>query len=305
MQAIKHPPFAITTTLSIILILLLPGCGPHKKQPSPKAKKQTWGLFTPSTTYRQKKETIQQKQAIKKKMREELPSRLKDMNEQELKKARAYSLELGYIDMAVKYITRLIIVTQDQALRKKLRLELADIFFERGEFEKAGKLYSQFLEYYPGSEQREYVEYKAILCRFYDTLQSDRDQTKTRETLALTQRYLNKTDVYSQYVQDVQDIQHKSYIKLVESEIDIFHFNLRRKHYKSAEIHLRYIKDHYLSQVQEFEPDILKLEIELAQGQGDMQHAQQKQIELATRFGKQSTITLAQTKQTTDHVTRF
>lgn len=312
---LKSKHFLCTSLLSIAL-LFLPSCQPLKnnvytlkntnKQPVLAHKQvQKPTISSPSVkTYKEQKELIKQKQKIKNKIHSELPRHIKDMNREELIKGREYCIELGYMDLAIKYLERLIIVTENVNELKKYRIELADYYFEAGEFEKAGKLYAQYLEYYPGSIQREYVEYKIILCRFYATLQSDRDQSKTKETLILTQNYLEKSDIYTTYIQDVQQIQHASYIKLVEAETEIVQFYLRRNKYKAAENRLAHIKNDYLRYAQEYEPNILKLEIQLAEAQGHTGIANQKQTELATRFPENIPLTMAMNTKN-KHVSRF
>ncbi len=302
MPKVKYISF---TSILVCLLILLPACNPSRKQHIflEKKPKKTWSLFGTDQSYKKQKELIKKNKKVKKEIRK-LPSRIKNMNKEELEKGKNYNIELGYSDLAIKHLERLIVITENTSKLKKYRLELADLYFEIGEFEKAGRLYTQYLDYYPGSEQREYVEYKEILCRFYMTLHVDRDQTKTKETLALTQQYLEKTDIYTSYVQDVQQIQHASYIKLVESETDIIQFYLRRNKYKAAETRLAYIKNNYLNHIQELKPDILKLEIELANAQGHIHIAEEKRTELATRFPNNNTLQLTKNNKT-DHVTTF
>jgi outer membrane protein assembly factor BamD (BamD/ComL family) len=138
------------------------------------------------------------------------------------------------------------------------------------------------------------------------TLNTDRDQTKTKETIALARDYLEKEDLYTTYAQDVQQIQHASYVKLIECDKEVIAFYLRRNKHKAAENRLAHIKDNYLKYAQEFEPDILKLEIQVADAQGYTGLAEQKRTELATRFSEREKTQLAHNSQTkTDHVARF
>lgn len=284
----------------IFLLIFLPSCKTSNK-PLYVSKMQKPSAH--NQTYKEEKESIKKKQKLKKQMYAELPRHIKDMNKDELIKAKDYCLEIGYTDLAIKQLERLVIVMEDIHELKKYRLELADSYFQTGEFEKAGKLYSQYLEYYPGSDQREYVEYKAILCRFYTTLQSDRDQTKTKETLTLIQKYLEKADFYTTHIQDVQQIQDEIYAKLIESEMEIIQFYMRRNKYKAAETRLVHIKNNFLNYAQKYEPDILKVEVQLADAQGHTNIAQQKKIELAAHDTKPNIQLTMNAK--TDYVSRF
>lgn len=174
--------------------------------------------------------------------------------------ARTYFDELGYHDRAAKCYERMLTLSKDPIQLNMLRLELADRFFEADDFQKASKLYLGFLEFYPGSDKREYVEYKAILAHFYITLSDDRDQTETKTTLALTQDFLEHESIYKNYTEDVKDIQRQCYEKLANSEMSICAFHLRHGNTKGAEKRLAYINNHLRRHVPTLEPEILALE---------------------------------------------
>lgn len=294
----------LSSVVLIVVLFCLSAChNPPQYQPRVPTKK-SYTAPQPADKGQTYKETSKKRGVVKKKIKQELPSRIKDMNTEELVKAKEYNISLGYLDLAIKNLERLIILVDDALALKEYRLELADLYFELGEFEKSGKLYAQYIEHYPGSTQREYVEYKTILCHFYNTLTMDRDQTNTKETIALTSNYLEKRDIFPSFVTDVEQIQHASYLKLAQSEAEVVQFYARRHKFKAAENRLAYIKNNYLPHVQEFEPELLNLEIQLADAQGYKQIAESKRIELAVRFPAENTVQIAH-KAGTDYVTKF
>ncbi len=240
------------STYTFLFILLLAGCGTQNQK----------GLLSGwSESYRQNKEFVAKQREIRSRMRKELPSsNIKDLNYEQLAAARKYYDELGYPERAVKCYERMLVLSKDPIQLNTIRIEMADRFFETGDFHKASKLYLNFLQFYPGSDKREYVEYKAILSHFYITLSSDRDQTETKTTLALTQLFLEHASIYKEYVQDVKDIQRQCYEKLVGSEMNICAFHLRHGNTKGAEQRLAYINEHYRRHVPALENEILALE---------------------------------------------
>src|SRR6476661_7529824 len=121
---LKSKHFLRTILLGITLIFL-PACQPlknnvyalknTKKQPPLSTQKtQTPTISNTSTkTYKEHKELIKQKQKLKNQLHSELPNLIKDMSLEELVKGREYCLKLGYMDLAIKYLERLIIVTEN------------------------------------------------------------------------------------------------------------------------------------------------------------------------------------------------
>lgn len=272
-----------------MITLLLTGCGgSNKRKKAPRQRPNKTGVFSSWTdSYLKNKETVAQQKALRQKMRDELPTtKINDMTFDQLVIARKYYDELGQHDRAIKCYERLLTLSKDSLQLNSLRLELADRFFEEGNFEKAGKLYTGFLEFYPGSDKREYVEYKAILAHFYLTLSSDRDQTETKNTLALTQDFLAHKDIYTTYSQEVQNIQKQCYEKLTQSEMNICAFHVRHGNNKGAEQRLAYINKHLRRHAPELEHELLALETNVHTAVGlplpDVQNAlQQDNVVLA------------------------
>jgi outer membrane protein assembly factor BamD len=72
-------------------------------------------------------------------------------------------------------------------------LQIADIHFERGEFEEASSYYHDFVELHPNHAKVSYALYRNGLCSYNQMRASDRDQAPTREAVAqfkaLIERY--------------------------------------------------------------------------------------------------------------------
>lgn len=72
-------------------------------------------------------------------------------------------------------------------------LQIADIHFERGEFEEASSYYHDFVELHPNHAKVSYALYRNGLCSYNQMRASDRDQGPTREAVAqfkaLIERY--------------------------------------------------------------------------------------------------------------------
>jgi outer membrane protein assembly factor BamD len=72
-------------------------------------------------------------------------------------------------------------------------LQIADIHFDRGEYEEASSYYHDFVELHPNHTKVSYALYRNGLCSYNQMRASDRDQAPTREAVAqfkaLIERY--------------------------------------------------------------------------------------------------------------------
>ncbi len=295
----KMPSFTINRLFLLLVIgCFLPSC---RKEP-----------YTTKTTYYKLKQEQRSKNTdataklVKPAVAKRKPQALTFA---ELQEAKEYSTAINNKAQVMIYLELMIKQCSDPNLLKELCLELADLCFEEGKLEQAAKLYASYSTLYPGSPQRAYVHYQAILCKFYSTLNVDRDQTLTEETLKLTQLYLelaHKADpLYKEYSDDIQTIQKQCCTKLVDHEMDVFNFYYKKGNYKAAQIHLDEIKRTYMAIMKsDIEPKILALESNLAEKQGDQATVLAKQAELQSKYPVNS-LTLASNTHKTDHVKRF
>lgn len=213
---------------------------------------------------------------------------IKTMSCAELESLKEYYLVTKNTTAAVPCLEQLIKICEVPQRLQELYLELADVQFELGNMDSASKYYTLYLSLYPSSPHRAYVHYRAILCKFYLTFSADRDQTRTEETLTLTQEYLNqaKTDKssYVAYIPDVEDVHKQCCRKLYDHDMYIVNFYYKKGSYQAASVHLEHAKKRYYALLKEVEPEILRLEYDLAQKQGNFTLAQAKQTELATKY---------------------
>jgi outer membrane assembly lipoprotein YfiO len=203
----------------------------------------------------------------------------KDMTYEELKQAKTVALAADDKEKAMEYLARMLVLGSDLGALQEVRLELADLCFDTGELSEAEIGYKGFVTLYPGSEYVEYVRYRTVLCCFYQTLDAERDQTKTKETIKLAQDFL-KNPEYKQYAADIKTISNQCTDQLFESEKNIFTFYVERNQLASAERRLGQMKDQF-ERITRFVPMILALECQLAQTQGNTILFQEKQTALA------------------------
>ena len=149
-------------------------------------------------------------------------------------------------EKAITIIDHMIVMTTNQAYLEELRLERANLYFDLGNFERAGKLYREMTDFYPGGRYKDEIKYREVLCRFYLTLNTDRDQSKTRDALALANEYLNHPDIFKLYRDDVRGIQKQCVQKLFDAENYVFSFYLRKGNNKAAEGRIKYMKEHFI-----------------------------------------------------------
>lgn len=231
-----------------------------------------------------------------------LKKNVKTMTIEELQTAKEYCVATKNTSQAIIYLEQIVMNSSDQNILRNARLELADLYFEQGSIDKAGKLYTSYLALFPGSEDCAYVHYRAILCRFYETFSSDRDQTRTEETLILTQEYLNRSlkdkEFYTAYITEVENVQNQCCKKLFEHDRDICKFYCKKGNLKAADIHLAYMKKHYGRLYKQSEPELLTLECAIAQQKNDSTLLIVKQTELKNKYPDyHATIVAQQTKK--------
>lgn len=274
-----------------------PTKNPQKKvAPSAKPVVQQKDQPTLAEPKQQKKIKKWQQKWQKKEKKEAKPKRktLSQMNYDELKEMKTQYLADGNKESAIKFLEKMIPSCNDLEELRVIMLELADLQFDNGGLEKAGKLYKEFTKLYPGNSKVEYASYKAILCSFYATLDSDRDQTNTKDTLDLAQSFLQRADVFTTHAKDVETILTTCRKKLLDSEVNVFNFYFKRGSYNAAQKRIDGMRKEFGSFMPEIEPQLLVLECEIAQLQKKPDILKQKQTELAQKFPKFNKELLAQ-----------
>lgn len=187
-----------------------------------------------------------------------------DFEYEELVVAKNVQKEKGNNHVTIKYIEQLLKICTDINLLAEHLLELADVLYEDGQYQKASLVYTQYCSLYPGSKKQEYALYRSAVSSFACVLPIDRDQTKTEETLAITEIFL-KQDHFKQYRDEVAHIQTKCYEHLAASECNICNFYITRNKFTAAEKRLTKIRSYWLPKLATLEPTIIAMESQLTE----------------------------------------
>ncbi len=226
------------------------------------------------------------------------------MSYEELVVTKNKQVKAGNQDIAIKYLEHMMKLCNDVQMLGEHLVELADLLFDGGKFDKASLIYNEFTNLYPGNDNIEYALYRAVLCMFYCTLDAERDQTKTEETIALANTFLERKQLFTQYQDEVIKIRTQCHHKLIESEFNICDFYVHKSSSKSADRRLKSLREEWLDKVPEIEPRLIALEADNAEKQNDLPTATQKWEELALKF-PETTTKVAHNKQKKSMMDRF
>lgn len=190
--------------------------------------------------------------------------KVEDMSFDEIKQKTLSFLEKEKKGLAIEYLEKMIAQNPDHQDISNYKLKLADLYFDTGSLESAYQMYENFIQFYPSDMSAEYAYYRSILSKFYDTLRIDCDQSTTENTISLCKQYLSNS-FFKQYKDDVNDILNTCERKLIDKEVYVYNFYLKKGKYEAARSRLKYIKDNYLEKKPEIEARLLFLECKLDQ----------------------------------------
>lgn len=211
-------------------------------------------------------------------------TRLSDMTYEELKEEKKKLIAKGNHEIAIKYIEKMVPLCSDLGELSDLMIELADLLFEAGNLEKAERLYAEFASMYPGHKKAEYASYKAIICSYWGTLDHQRDQSKTKETIERAESFLKQKATFTTYTSQVDEILYACRERLLESEMAIFHYYMQRQDYVAAQSRLDNIEKEMIPVLPAKEPVIITLACELAEKQNNVAVLEEKKAILTQRF---------------------
>jgi outer membrane assembly lipoprotein YfiO len=223
----------------------------------------------------------------------------KELSFKELRQATNLAIQLGWYDKALMYLHQMVTTSKDSEVIKVLKLEVADILFEKSSLEKAGEAFEEYLSLYPGSDQSEYAHYKHVLCTFYQTLKTDQDQGPTRQAIQLAETYLEKGLAYKTYRSEIVQIRQHCQLMLYENELNVF----KKESFGAASGRLAYLKKQYLPKLPQVESSIISLECRLAQAQGNKELYTERLAFLNKKFpqhGKTTRVAQRNKKSFTD-----
>lgn len=188
-----------------------------------------------------------------------------------LKKLKAEHLEEVYaytqkhkMDSAftIDLLERLIALSDNHAGVKQYKLQLADTHYEVHHIEKAAACYEDFGVLYPGSEENEYVLYKAVVCMFELSLEPDRDQTNSKRTIGLVKEFLKRAK-NPELIQEANDILQNCYTRLYDHEVYVFNFYAKKKNFVAAQMRLDYIAKTFTETIKNLDQKVADLAVQL------------------------------------------
>lgn len=270
-NAIDDEPFVSTAQLT-----LSPTLTEHEIQKMALAEQFRQDLPTQEEATTRYKELKKKYNTVKGSKRPNLT--LQEMNFIELTQRKNELLLQGDYNIAIKYLERMLKIAETTHQVVFVMLELAELLMQVGKYAKAEKLFAEFIQLYPGSEYVEQAFVKAILCSWEQTNAFDRDQTKTEETLALIGRFEQRQAICSTgNIAAVAEIKKSCEEKLAAGNLYVAQHYIGRGIFRSAHKRLNSIRTVDLCKLPELEPELLRLELELAQAEKN------KDIELAKR----------------------
>lgn len=209
---------------------------------------------------------------------------IKNMSYEELEATKNSLLAAGDKERAAKYLQKMRALTTDGHQMAQIMLDLADIYFELGKLEKAEVLYQEYVRLYLGSPHVEYACYRAILCSFYNILDADRDQSKTKSTIASCEQFLARSSVFREFKKEVEDLLARCQEHLFASELRIARHYAGQGKMVAAQHRLAIVEKDFDGKIPQMKPKLLLAESEWARWNGDLLTAQKKATELAQNF---------------------
>lgn len=191
-----------------------------------------------------------------------------------LRQLKAHQLEEVYeytqthkMDCAfmIDLLERLITLSDNHAGVKQYKLQLADTHYQINHIEKAAACYEDFAVLYPGSQEHEYVLYKALVCMFELSLDADRDQTNTKKSISLVKEFL-KHAKKEDLIAEAQTILQTCYKRLYDHEVYVFNFYTKKKNFDAAQLRLDFIAKTFAETIADLDKKIIDLgaQLELA-----------------------------------------
>lgn len=188
---------------------------------------------------------------------------LKKLNATQLEEIYTYT-QTHTMDNAfmIDLLERLIVLSDNHAGVKQYKLQLADTHYLVHHIEQAAACYEDFAVLYPGSNESEYVLYKAIVCMFELSLSPDRDQTNTKKTIILVQEFLKRAKK-TELIQEAQAMLQKCYDRIYDHEVYVFNFYKKKKNFKSAQLRIDFIKKTFVDMIADLDKKVADLQAQL------------------------------------------
>lgn len=203
-----------------------------------------------------------------------------DLTFEELKSNAQASLKKKQYNEAADALECIIARFSDRPDIAKYKLALAQAYFKIGRFPSAYELYNHYNQFYPSDKNAEAAKYKAVVSKFYQTLKMDCDQSATIETTKLCDEYLQNLS-YKKHKKDVQDILYTCQQKLIDKEVYVFNFYLKKGKYQAANSRLKYLEKEYLPKDKTLDARLLYLKCQLAKKEKNQNNLNETLIKLS------------------------
>ena len=235
------------------MAILLPGCG--KKQSSESGK------------FKSARAAERAERRKERKTQDHLDL-FSEMKPAELREQYQYHLERDNKRLALKYLERLVQVTTDHSTRRELLVAYGELLFDAGNYTTASKIFAEYLMLYPGDEQVERALYQTIRCSFRQMRSADRDQSITQNTIDRAKQFLSRSEIFTTYQKEVEEILSTCYQRLFDHEANVLHQKLIQPTEASltaAQMRLDYLTSEIAPHIQDdTAPMIAMLEQDLA-----------------------------------------
>lgn len=220
---------------------------------------------------------------------------ISDMEYDELLARFKELVAVGDYTIALKYIEHLFKRAQNPAQTIYIMLEWGALLMRVDDYARAETMFRDFIKLYPSNKYAQHAFVRAIECSWYQTTTHERDQTKTEETLRLIEEFFTRQDVYTQAnIDHISNIRQQCYVKLATSNMHIARQYINLSRYRSAHNRIEDIKAVDLIRLPDIEPELLQIELMLAQAERNSDIEKQIQAQLTTKFPTHE-ITLALT----------
>lgn len=157
------------------------------------------------------------------------------MSAEEVYTVAVKQMRRGLYDRAIEAFQHVRNFHRDDPLSVKAQLALADIRFDKGDFEEARYAYEEFATYHPRHEAMDHVTYRVGLCIYKRAAKvAGRDQTTTRAAVNKWTGYANRYPD-SANVEQVEKYLARGRDRLAAAELFVARFYAKRGSWRAVE----------------------------------------------------------------------
>jgi outer membrane protein assembly factor BamD (BamD/ComL family) len=138
---------------------------------------------------------------------------------------------------------------------------MGTLYFDMGDFSKAIIVFDDFKVKFKAHSSVEMAYYKSTLASYYLTLDAERDQTQTRQTIERADSYLASGNHFDAFTQEVKVLRADCFSKLAQHELNVCNTLLKyRGSKKAAEARLNELITVMAPEVPELKAQVLALQ---------------------------------------------